>query len=500
MTNSFHVLGQAEKLTIPSDFSYETRIQIMAAINDTRVSEATTLHEQIGWLCSILRPDGVGLSYEKIGTLFTPHKSHSTIKRHLESFTKDAKEPQRPNLLSEEQYQVLADKIRTTIAESGNPSLVNIISFINDAFEIQVSRQTAARILKRLGFKLVKARPIEEERYNCKIEDIIAYYQLLVEVLNEVPCGFCFNLDESGIQRYVDAKDTFLVVPESFSDAELTFPVYRAAKRITILHCISTDGRYVKPLFVLPRKTVDSDIFNYIDPNSCRFTSQENGFLTAELFKYWLHTCFFPELNQKRETFQYFGPACLIMDGFKGHTKAYEELKDIFAENNVKVIFIPAHSSDQIQPLDLLGFNLLKLAKNRSNISFEEGTSDQTREIVRIMNALQSVSTSVLITKAWHAAGILKKPVEEFSFDREVFIQYHSVDIEMAKKIRVQNEENKLRIKAFSENLIHSNKNDTERVFPNPKRLKTIEGLTPAQIEWFHKNRDDFVENPLFKH
>ena len=125
-------------------------------------------------------------------------------------------------------------------------------------------------------------------------------------------------------------KILFLVVPENFESNELTFPVYRAAKRITVLHCISTDGSYVRPLFVTPRKTIESDVFNYIDPNSCKFTNQENGFLTS-----------YPIYKNKRELFQYFGTACLIMDGFKGHAKAYEELKDIFEENNVKVVFIP---------------------------------------------------------------------------------------------------------------------------------------------------------------
>ena len=407
-------------------------------------------------------------------------------------FKKKPKPPQRPDLLSQEQYQILSEKIQTAIASTGNPTLMNIITFINESFDIIVSKQTAGRILNRIGFKLVKARPIEEERYNCKLEDIIAYYKKLAEILQEVPCGFCFNLDESGIQRYVDAKDTFLVVPDTFSDDEMTFPVYRAAKRITVLHCISTDGSYTKPLFVLPRKTLDSDVFDYIDSNSCRFSNQENGFLTSELFKFWLYSCFFPELQAKREEFQYFGPSCLIMDGFKGHVKAYEDIKNIFEENNVKVIFIPPHSSDQVQPLDLLGFNLLKLAKNRFNISFDEGTSEQTREIVRIMNSLQAVSTSVMITKAWHAAGIFRKPIEEFSFDREVFIQYHEVDIEKAKKIRVYNEENKQRIKSFAENLIHENKTDRERVLPNPRRLKPFDGLTKAQIEWFRKHRDEF--------
>ena len=55
------------------------------------------------------------------------------------------------------------------------------------------------------------------------------------------------------------------------------------------------------------------------------------------------------------------------------------------------------------------------------------------------MNTLEMASTSELITKAWHAAGIFRKPVEEFSFQREKFIQYHRVDIEEGKKIITQN-------------------------------------------------------------
>ena len=306
---------------------------------------------------------------------------------------------------------------------------------------------------------------------------IISMLYSLSKILSEISCGFCYNLDESEIQRYTDARETLLVVPSNFPDKELTYPVYRAGKRITLLHCISTDGTYVKPLIVLPRKTVDDDVFNYINPNSCRFCNQENGFLTAKLFKYWLFKSFFPDLEKKRDDYQYYGPACLIMDGFKGHYKAYEDIKNVFSENNVKVLFIPPHSSDQVQPLDLLGFNLLKLTKNKSHISFQSGTSDQTKEIVRIMNALESVSTSVLITKAWNAAGIFRKPVEKSSFEKEVLIQYHEVDVERARKIRTQNEENLNRLKSFSENLSRLKAYETERVFPKPSRFNTPSGL-----------------------
>ena len=211
---------------------------MMSTLSDENVVSSKTLYEQIGWLCTLLRPNGMGVSYENIGLLFNPSKSHATIKRHFEAFQKIPKEPKRPEILTEEQYQELASKLSSTIKESGNPSLYNVQTFIRDSFQIEVSRTTASRILKRIGFKLIKAKPMEEERYNCSLEEILQYYKTLAELLTEIPCGFCFNLDESGIQRYVDARDTYLVVPENFPDEELTFPVYRSAKRITLLHCI----------------------------------------------------------------------------------------------------------------------------------------------------------------------------------------------------------------------------------------------------------------------
>ena len=85
----------------------------------------------------------------------------------------------------------------------------------------------------------------------------------------------------SGIQRYVDSKDTYLVVPKDFPDENLIFPVYRFDKIIILLHCISTDGLFIKPLFVIPRKKVDDNVFFYVNPNSCRFCTYDKGFLTA---------------------------------------------------------------------------------------------------------------------------------------------------------------------------------------------------------------------------
>ena len=86
---------------------------------------------------------------------------------------------------------------------------------------------------------------------------------------------------------------------------------------------------------------------------------------------------------------QYFGLVCLIMDGFKGHTKVYEDIK-----------LILLNPSARVQPLDLLGFNMQKISKNKSQIAFQEEMPEQTKEIVKIMNIFKSISTLVIITKA----------------------------------------------------------------------------------------------------
>ena len=62
----------------------------------------------------------------------------------------------------------------------------------------------------------------------------------------------------------------------------------------------------------------------------------------------------------------------------------------------------------------------------------------------------------------------------------------------MAKKIRTHDEENKNRLKTFAENLVHTDINDITRFSPKPSRFKAPDKLTPAQIEWFRKHRDDF--------
>ena len=96
MSNDYHALWPAEQLSVPENLDDIDEILVRAAVSNEGVLAATTLQ------CDVLRPYGEGVSYAKIGNLFSLPKSHATVKRHFEAWKKQPKEPKRLELLSQE--------------------------------------------------------------------------------------------------------------------------------------------------------------------------------------------------------------------------------------------------------------------------------------------------------------------------------------------------------------------------------------------------------------
>jgi len=66
--------------------------------------------------------------------------------------------------------------------------------------------------------------------------------------------------------------------------------------------------------------------------------------------------------------YKYSGPAYTIADNLSAHTSG--PLIAMAAEKNIHFIFFPPHSSDQLQPLDLVTFGLhKKLMKAQMELS-----------------------------------------------------------------------------------------------------------------------------------
>jgi hypothetical protein len=72
----------------------------------------------------------------------------------------------------------------------------------------------------------------------------------------------------------------------------------------------------------------------------------------------WATTVLLPTIDQRRQDLRYQGKALLLMDGLGSHHA--EQFLAEYAARNIQVLFLIAHASDQVQPLDLLTIAIMK--------------------------------------------------------------------------------------------------------------------------------------------
>ena len=208
--------------------------------------------------------------------------------------------------------------------------------------------------------KTVLAPVYESKRAEVELDDIAIYYEQLdmVFVSNKVPPAFVFNVDESGFVDFVDMRDEIVIVPIDAPDGTVK-GADRNSKRATMVGCISLDGTVLIPCVVIPSKRYEKElIINGYGEQNVLVLSQENGFINSKSFSYWAETVFMPELNRRRQKYNYFSEAVLLLDGCAPHTS--DCFLDECTFQKVFPFFEPAGSSDQVQSLDLGIFAIQK--------------------------------------------------------------------------------------------------------------------------------------------
>jgi hypothetical protein len=115
----------------------------------------------------------------------------------------------------------------------------------------------------------------------------------------------------------------------------------------------------MKPFVIVDRATVEAEVGLYgYDSSNVFLASQGNAFMTTRLFELWAREVFFSAVAQRRAEFGYTGRALLQLDGLGSHHT--DEFLQTCAGQDIDVLFLVPHSSDQTQPLDVLTFALMK--------------------------------------------------------------------------------------------------------------------------------------------
>jgi hypothetical protein len=309
----------------------------------------------------------------------------------------------RPPLFTEEEYEKLIAIILEAYVRRNPMTVVEICKFVQRNFHKELIPNTFYIMMsKEPRVKACQGVPMEDKRLAVTQEQIRAYFHTLYETVNGVPAHFLFNMDEMGHQPWADARDKVCFVPTNHSGATVNYPVSRTGRRITLIGCIAADGSFLRPSVIIPRKTYDDDLMLYgLTPEKVDVYHQKKGYIDKDIFFTWMTDTFVPELERRRMQFGY-GPACPIMDNCTSHTG--EDIDAICQAHRINIIWLPPHSSNQLQMLDLSVFGITKRFIARANRM--DPVYIQIEHIAKVVNSFMQAAIPINIVQSFKIAGI----------------------------------------------------------------------------------------------
>ena len=308
----------------------------------------------------------------------------------------------RPTTFSKDQLKMIIDFVRKETSEDKLVLFEDIDRFVFSTLGIEICEMTIRTAIKAAGIKLVVAKPAERQRRELDPHIIEKYFEEL-KCINGTPSSLVINLDESGQQDWVDRRSQQCYVPSDHPSDHMTYSVDRSSHRSTSLVGIALSGKLLKPLIVVKRSTIDSELVELGYARSAIYATSRTAFVNTELYHKWMLEVVVPHIRKNRLRERFDGPAFVIQDGFGGHD--VELISDQLKENNIKVITLPPHSSHLLQPLDIGVFGVQKFHKNRMKLSIES-LSEQTVAVVKIIDSLRRATSPIAIINAFKACGI----------------------------------------------------------------------------------------------
>ncbi|KAI1004552.1 hypothetical protein K3495_g3665 [Podosphaera aphanis] len=266
-------------------------------------------------------------------------------------------------------------------------------------------------INKNPSIKVQRCRAIDFQRVNGASQNIIRpWFDRLAEseIMAIRPCNR-YIMDETGI---LEGRESNSLVLGS-SECRSTLKKQPGSRAWTsIIECILANGTAFPPLIIYKGINVQQQWFplDMTSYDSWKFTAIENGWITnTTAIVEWLKEVFLPltapvDPQEKR---------LLIVDGHGSHETT--EFMFMCFQNNVKLLFLPSHTSHVLQSLDQSVFGPLKTAYRKQLglvAEWNAGTVIGKRNSITCYSkARQVVLTSKNIISGWKWTGLW--PVNE---------------------------------------------------------------------------------------
>ncbi|XP_054259796.1 uncharacterized protein LOC128984492 [Macrosteles quadrilineatus] len=185
----------------------------------------------------------------------------------------------------------------------------------------------------------------------------------------------------------------------------------------TALACVSASGQVFPPHIIF--KSSNCTIRSEWKSDKCyprtTYDSSESGWMTSETFFSYMKNVFIPGAPAER-------PLLIIVDGYLSHLSV-DVIKLAF-DNKLVLIKLPAHTTDQLQPLDKVMFRSLKEAFNRRLIKWQRenyGFTYRKCDLVEVIGDAWPAMTTQNVLKGFQATGFFD-PSRKFPVNPQVII------------------------------------------------------------------------------
>jgi hypothetical protein len=187
----------------------------------------------------------------------------------------------------------------------------------------------------------------------------------------------------------------------------------RTGKQSTVLAGVATDGSYLNPIVVIPRKTYDENLALFgRTAEKIVLSSRASGYGASAIVYDWMETMFLPALKKRRHIHSYAGSAFMMLDNCSGRTS--EDFRGLCAHNMIIPIFLPPHSSTHTQILDLSIFGLTKRIIARVNRI--DTCNIQRFHIASVVCSFESAANPMKISQSFQNAGMSLMTIDDRLF------------------------------------------------------------------------------------
>ncbi|KAL1377512.1 hypothetical protein pipiens_016215 [Culex pipiens pipiens] len=168
------------------------------------------------------------------------------------------------------------------------------------------------------------------------------YFQLVSNIFAEhfYPPDKFYNMDEFGVLTKANR-----VVAERGQDQVGGMVSAEKGVTTTVVFAMSAAGDFVPPMFIFPWQRMN-DALKVGAPYGSTFACNPSGWSTIDTCTKWFDHFLTHTRPTKEE------PVLLLFDGHKSHTKNLQLLEKA-RRNHVRIVSIPPHTSQKLQPCDL---------------------------------------------------------------------------------------------------------------------------------------------------